>query len=115
MKSHYVAWGALVSSKTPPAITDLTGLPLILNLLDIAGIYRKSPSTIRRMLQAGTFRPRPWDTNPFLWTRDDVAADLKRRREEDHSHLVVAARARRRATAKAALETRGPRRRPAAS
>jgi len=64
------------------AVTSLEALPLILTLKEIADVYRISPSTIRRGLQNGTFRPRPWDHYPYRWTREDVAADLKRRREE---------------------------------
>jgi len=64
------------------AVTSLEALPLILTLKEIAEVYRISPSTIRRGLQNGTFRPRPWDHYPYRWTREDVAADLKRRREE---------------------------------
>lgn len=63
-------------------ITDLSHLPLIITLAEIAKIYRLSPSTIRRGLQNGTFSPRPWDRYPYRWKRDDVAADLNRRRAE---------------------------------
>lgn len=63
-------------------VTDMDSLPVILTLKEMAGIYRISQSTIRRGLQNGTFRPRPWDRYPYRWNRDDVAADLKRRRDE---------------------------------
>jgi len=68
--------------KSPLVVTSLEALPLILTLTEIAGVYRLSVSTIRRGLQNGTFRPRPWDHYPYRWHRDDVAADLKRRRDE---------------------------------
>jgi hypothetical protein len=93
------------------AATSLEALPLILTLKEIAAVYRLSPSTIRRGLQNGTFRPRPWDHYPYRWTREDVAADLKRRREEHtrRAHGFAATRAKR--AAKAPLTPRrSPRR-----
>lgn len=71
-----------IAVKSPVAVTSLEALPLILTIEEIARLYRISPSTIRRGLQNGTFRPRPWDHYPYRWIREDVAADLKRRREE---------------------------------
>ena len=70
--------------KTPPALTPeaFAALPMILTLADIAGIYRKSPSTIRRDLQRGTFRPAVWDRYPYRWLKSDVETDLKRRRDD---------------------------------
>jgi hypothetical protein len=68
--------------KNPIDVSDLATLPVILTLKEIAAIYRISQSTIRRGLQNGTFRPRPWDRYPYRWNRDDVTADLKRRRDE---------------------------------
>lgn len=64
------------------AVTNLEQLPLVLTLVEIAAIYRVSMSTIRRGLQNGTFRPRPFDRYPYRWTREAVAADLKRPRED---------------------------------
>jgi hypothetical protein len=101
----------VASPLVPVAITDLAALPLILTLNEIAGIYRISPSTIRRALQRGTFRPQPWDHYPYRWNRDDVAADLKRRRDEHtrRAHGFAATRAKR--PAKAPLTPRrSPRR-----
>lgn len=90
----------------PPAVTDLSSLPVILTLKEIAAIYRISLSTIRRGIQNGTFSPRPWDKYPYRWRRDDVAADLKRQRaEQPHKpHGFAVTRARR--PKKAALDTR---------
>jgi len=68
--------------KTPPAVTDLDALPLVLTLDEIAHVYRLSPATIRRGLQNGTFRPRPWERYPYRWNRADVVTDLQRRRAE---------------------------------
>ena len=64
------------------AISDLSSLPVILTLKEIAGIYRLSALTIRRALQAGTFKPRPWDRYPYRWRREDIVADLKTPRTE---------------------------------
>jgi hypothetical protein len=64
------------------AVTNLESLPLILTLKELALIYRVSMSTIRRGLQNGTFRPRPFEKYPYRWKRDDVAADLRRPRDE---------------------------------
>jgi len=68
--------------KTPLPITDLEGLPVVLTLKEISAIYRVSPTTIRRGLQNGTFRPRPWDAYPYRWLKSDVEKDLERRRDE---------------------------------
>lgn len=66
---------------SPFEVSDLATLPVILKMREIALVYRKSEASIRREVQAGTFRPVPWDTYPYRWRRDDVAADLARRRE----------------------------------
>jgi hypothetical protein len=87
------------------AVTDLSNLPLILTLPEIARIYRLSESTIRRALQKGIFRPRPWDHYPYRWTREAVADDLKRRRE-GHTPRPHGFASKRRRQAKATLEAR---------
>ena len=92
-----------------PAITDLSRLPFLLTLKEIAQIYRLSIPTIRRGLQKGTFRPRPWDRYPYRWTREDVVADLNRRRDEQPPRPHGFATTRRRA-AKAPLAAPQPRR-----
>jgi hypothetical protein len=61
------------------AITDLSTLPLILMLPEVARIYRRAPATIRRDLQAGTFRPAPFAKFPYRWLKDDIAEDLQRK------------------------------------
>jgi len=68
--------------KTPPAITNLDQLPVILTLREICGIYRISPSTVRKGLQLGTFRPRPFEWYPYRWKLAHVVADLDRERDE---------------------------------
>jgi len=85
-----------VTVKLPP-VTDLAALPLILTLKEVAAVYRLSIPTIRRGLKNGTFSPRPFDDYPYRWRRDDVAADLKRpRQERPHKlHGFAAARAKR--------------------
>lgn len=65
-----------------PVLSDLEALPIILTLNELAQIYRRSPATIRREVQQGTFAPRPWDKYPYRWRREDVLADLKRPRTE---------------------------------
>jgi hypothetical protein len=54
-----------------------------MTLDDLALLYRVSAWTIRRGLQNGTFRPRPWDRYPYRWQRSDVIADLARRRDDE--------------------------------
>lgn len=66
----------------PAAISDLSALPLVLTINEIAAIYRISLSTIRKGVQAGTFLPRPWDRYPYRWRREDVQADLLKKRDE---------------------------------
>ena len=81
--------------KLPP-VTDLTSLPLLLTLSEIAAIYRVSIPTIRRGLKNGTFSPRPFEDYPYRWRREDVEADLKRPRQERphklHGFAVTRAR-----------------------
>jgi hypothetical protein len=97
----------------PSVVTDLTLLPLVLLLPDIAAVYRISIPTIRRRIQNGTFSPRPWDTYPYRWRRDDVAADLNHKRpEQPHKpHGFAAVKARR--PQKASLESVRPQKRTA--
>ena len=70
----------------PPAtaIIELASLPVVLRLQEMAALYRLSPVTIRKGVQSGTFSPRPWETYPYRWRRDDVLADLKRPRPARH-------------------------------
>ena len=78
-------------------IIDLKQLPVILVLADMAALYRLSPLTIRRGLQAGTFRPVPFDKYPYRWLRDDVIRDLQTRRPKlkTRRHGFAAAKAKR--------------------
>lgn len=82
---------------TPPVITDLSALPLILLLDDVAQIYRISPATVRRRLQNGTFRPRPREKYPYRWSRAQIVADLQRPPEDlprrPHGFATTRARA----------------------
>jgi hypothetical protein len=84
-------------------VTDLSSLPVILTIKEIADIYRISMATLRRGIQDGTFSPRPWASYPYRWRRDDVAADLSRPRlERPHKpHGFATTKARR--PAKAAI------------
>lgn len=61
-------------------VTDLSQLPVILTLPELAAVYRVSPLTIRRALQANEFRPLPFDKYPYRWLRTDVLHDLQTRR-----------------------------------
>jgi hypothetical protein len=101
--------------KTPPPISDLEHLPAVLTLREMSGLYRISPSTIRRGLQNGTFRPRPWDRYPYRWKRSDVLADLEQRRTEHTMRHHGFASARGRAVKAELTANRAPRRDPAAS
>lgn len=90
---------------TPSGVSDLTSLPMILTIAEIAAIYRISQSTIRKALQNGTFAPQPWKTYPYRWRREDIAADLRGPRDvgPHKPHGFAATKARRQK--KAALET----------
>ena len=63
-------------------VSDLSLLPALLTISEVAAVYRISVATIRRGLQNGTFHPRPWDKYPYRWRREDVLADLDRPRAE---------------------------------
>lgn len=84
-------------------VSDLSSLPWILTIEDVAAIYRIGQSTIRRGLQNGTFSPRPWERYPYRWRREDVLADLKRPRNE-RPHKPHGFATTRRRPAKAKLE-----------
>jgi hypothetical protein len=60
-------------------ITDLSQLPLVLTIDEMATLYRRAKSTIRRRIQQGTFRPTPYDGPPYRWLRAHVESDLQRR------------------------------------
>jgi hypothetical protein len=63
-------------------VTDLSTLPLILVLEEVARIYRRAVPTVRRDLQNGTFRPAPFAKFPYRWLRSDIEADLERKSAE---------------------------------
>jgi hypothetical protein len=73
---------------TSPAITDLSHLPVILIVQDIARIYRRAIGTIRRDCQRGTFYPPPKWERPYRWLRADVERDLDRRSDEAMAQLT---------------------------
>ena len=60
--------------------TDLSQLPLVLTIDEMAAIYRRTKGTIRRRIQQGKFRVAPYEGPPYLWLRVDVEHDLARRR-----------------------------------
>ena len=74
------AKAALKPAAAKVVVLDLKELPVILNLQEIAAVYRVSPLTIRRGLQNNTFRPLPFEKYPYRWLRDDVMRDLQTRR-----------------------------------
>lgn len=61
-------------------VTSLEALPLLLTIKEVCRVYRISEAVARRDLQAGTFRPAPWDRGPYRWTRDQIEEDLKKPR-----------------------------------
>jgi len=89
----------IMPTAPPAAITDLSPLPLILLIDEIARIYRRAPGTIRRDLQAGTFRPQPFAKFPYRWLKDDVVDDLQRKSRQarvDELKPTISKRRRRR-------------------
>jgi len=71
---------------TPPPtrarFASLDDAPVVLTLDELAQIYRCSPHTIRRRLEAGTFTPAPIKRRPYRWRKDDVIDDLDRLADE---------------------------------
>jgi len=66
-------------SAVAPLITDLSQLPLVLTIDEIARIYRRAKSTIRRNIQLQRMCPEPYDGPPYRWLRAHVERDLQRR------------------------------------
>lgn len=60
-------------------ITDLSQLPLVLTIDEMAVLYRRAKSTIRRNIQLQRFEPRPFDGPPYRWLKTQVESDLRRR------------------------------------
>lgn len=69
-------------------ITDLSHLPVVLLITDVAKIYRRSVGTIRRDCQRGTFYPSPKWTRPYRWPRIDIERDIERRTDDALAHLA---------------------------
>lgn len=90
--------------KRPPVL-DVKTLPVIVTLQEIANFYRVSPLTIRRGLQANSFRPLPFDKYPYRWLREDIERDLQTRRTKlkTRRHGFAAAKAKRDAADKTAV------------
>jgi hypothetical protein len=84
-------------------VQDLSALPVILTLPEIAAVYRVSALTIRRGLQKNEFRPLPFEKYPYRWLRDDVIRDLQTRHTKlkTRRHGFAAAKAKRLAEDKA--------------
>lgn len=90
--------------KRPP-VSDLSALPVILTLPELAAVYRVSPLTIRRQLSDNSFRPLPFEKYPYRWLRDDVIRDLQTRhvKLKTRRHGFAAAKAKRDAADKTAV------------
>jgi len=84
------------------AVVDLSHLPVILRLSEMAAVYRVSAHTIRRGLQDNTFRPLPFEKYPYRWLRDDVIRDLQTRhlKLKTRRHGFAATKAKRQLEAK---------------
>jgi IS30 family transposase len=51
----------------------------VLTIDEMATLYRRAKSTIRRRIQQGRFRPAPYDGPPYRWLRAHIEVDLQRR------------------------------------
>jgi hypothetical protein len=85
-------------SKSTP-ITDLATLPVVITLDEIARIYRRKVTGLRRDLQLGTFRPAPFAKFPYRWLRDDVQRHLQHSSQNPIADTRTSTRRRRRRTA----------------
>ena len=63
-------------------VLDLDNLPALITLEEIAYLHRLSPKTVRDHLQRGIFPIKPWDKYPYRFRREDVLADLNKRRAD---------------------------------
>jgi len=62
--------------------TDLSALPLVLTVDEMAHIYRMPTATIRREVQAQMFQPAPFASHPYRWLRNAVAEDLEQKHKQ---------------------------------
>ena len=86
-------------------------IPALYGIYEISVIYGISVASVRRGLQAGTFRPEPWDKYPYRWRPADIEADLAKPRNlrmRNHGRWG----AHRLRTAKVATPTNGDTRTP---
>jgi len=60
-------------------VKDVSTLPVVVTLPEIANLYRISTRTIRRALQRNEFRPLPFKKYPYRWMREDIERDLQTR------------------------------------
>jgi hypothetical protein len=58
--------------------TDLSQLPLVLLLPDVARLFRRSRGTVYRDLQNGTFRPAPSYRHPYRWLKPVIVQHFER-------------------------------------
>jgi len=54
----------------------LNTAPPLLTMREVAVLYRRSLSTLRRQMIDGSFKLAPYETGPYRWRRVDVQADL---------------------------------------
>lgn len=64
-----------------PPVTDLASLPVVINVEEIANLFRTSDWTVRRHVREGTFRPRPFKERPYRWLRSHVEQYFRRERQ----------------------------------
>jgi hypothetical protein len=92
------------SRKTPPPVSDLSALPILLTIHEMSAIYRVNSDTIRRQMALHKFRPLPFEKYPYRWRREDVIRDLTEPRPKlkVRKHGFAMAKARREADAELA-------------
>ena len=108
------ALAPLDDSVVSTPVNTLDRLGDLVTLNELAAYRRLSPATIRRRLRLGTFMPLPWDRNPYLWRKADIAKELAKEQPQKPRGLQGFASPRMRA-ARATLRKPTSRRNPVAS
>lgn len=69
-------------------VYDWTREPYVLEIEDVARILRRSVTTLRREIQAGTMTPPPMPrvgkTTPYQWSREEVRKFVDERGYQQH-------------------------------
>lgn len=68
---------AIKTGDVEEPVTDLTQLPVILKLRDLAAVLRRSEAAIRKDVDAGQMVPPPIAKRQLRWTRFDLARYLE--------------------------------------